>query len=63
MKEIGYVPKPPSLRRGPRRAKDTSFKTGNIAFLTSSESLGILSTSPIMAHVLHGIEEAWPPVA
>ncbi len=58
MKEIGYVPKPPSLRRGPRCAKDMSFKTGNIAFLTSSESLGILCTSPVMAHVLHGIEEA-----
>ncbi|MDB4516405.1 LacI family transcriptional regulator [Crocinitomicaceae bacterium] len=58
MNDIGYVPKPPSLRRGPRRARDTGFKTGNIAFLTSSESLKILTSSPIMANVVHGIEEA-----
>jgi LacI family transcriptional regulator len=58
MKEMGYVPKPPALRRGPRRARDAGFKTGNIAFLTSSESLKILSNSPIMSNVLHGIEEA-----
>ena len=38
--------------------KDTGFKTGNIAFLTSSESLKILPNSPIMANVVHGIEEA-----
>lgn len=58
MKEKGYVPKPPAMRRGPRRNKFAGFKTGNIAFLTSSESLKILSNSPIMANVLHGIEEA-----
>ena len=58
MKEVGYVPKPPSQRRGPRRAKNTDFKTGNIAFLTSSESLKVLFNSPIMANVVHGIEEA-----
>ena len=58
MKEMGYVPKPPAQRRGPRRARDTSFRTGNIAFLTSSESLKIVSNSPIMSNVLHGIEDA-----
>ena len=58
MKEVGYVPKPPSMRRGPRRVKDVSFKTGNIAFLTSSDSLQVLSKSPVMLDVLHGIEEA-----
>ena len=58
MEEVGYVPKPPSQRRGPRRVRDTDFKTGNVAFLTSSESLKILINSPIMAHVVHGIEEA-----
>lgn len=58
MKEMGYVPKPPAQRRGPRRARDIGFKTGNVAFLTSSESLKILTSSPIMANVLHGIEEA-----
>jgi DNA-binding LacI/PurR family transcriptional regulator len=58
MKKMGYVPKPPALRRGPRRVRDAGFKTGNIAFLTSSESLKILSSSPIMSNVLHGIEEA-----
>ncbi len=58
MKKMGYVPKPPALRRGPRRSRDVGFKTGNIAFLTSSESLKILANSPIMTHVVHGIEEA-----
>ena len=58
IKETGYVPKPPAKRPGPRRAKDTGFKTGNIAFLTSSENLKILINSPIMTNVLHGIEEA-----
>ena len=58
MEEVGYVPKPPSQRRGPRRVKNTEFKTGNIAFLTSSESLKVLINSPIMANVVHGIEEA-----
>lgn len=58
MKEMGYVPKPPAMRRGPRRHRDLGFKTGNIAFLTSSESLRILTNSPIMANVLYGIEEA-----
>ena len=58
MKESGYVPKPPSMRRGPRRAKEVHFKTGNIAFLTSSESLQILSKSPVMLDVLDGIEES-----
>jgi DNA-binding LacI/PurR family transcriptional regulator len=57
MKEVGYVPKPPSLRRGPRRSKDVNFKTGNVAFLASSESLRVLSRSPVMLDVLHGIEE------
>lgn len=55
--KTGYVPKPPTLRRGPRRARELGFKTGNIAFLTSSENLKILSQSPIMTEVLHGIEE------
>lgn len=58
IKETGYVPKPPSLRRGPRRARDIGFRTGNVAFLTSSESLRTLSQSPIMAEVLHGVEDA-----
>lgn len=58
MKEAGYTPKPPAMRRGPRRVRDSGFKTGNIAFLTSSESLKILANSPLMANVLHGIEEA-----
>lgn len=58
MKEAGYVPKPPSLRRGPRRTKDIGFKTGNIAFLATSESLKVLSNSPVMHDVVHGIEEA-----
>jgi len=58
MKQKGYVPKPPSLRRGPRRMREVGFKTGNIAFLTSSDSLRILSSSPVMLDVVHGIEQA-----
>ena len=57
MKKVGYVPKPPSLRRGPRRSRDAKFKTGNIAFLTSHQSLQVLSRSPVMLDVLNGIEE------
>ncbi|HHH76078.1 MAG TPA: LacI family transcriptional regulator [Phycisphaerae bacterium] len=58
IKETGYVPKPPAKRPGPRRIREAGFKTGNIAFLTSSENLKILINSPIMTNVLHGIEEA-----
>ena len=58
MKKIGYIPKPPSMRRGPRRTKDVGFKTGNIAFLASSDNLKVLSNSPVMHDVVHGIEEA-----
>lgn len=58
MKQMGYIPKPPSLRRGPRRIRDIVFKTGNVAFLASSNSLRVLSSSPVMQDVVHGIEEA-----
>lgn len=58
MKQVGYVPKPPSLRRGPRRVREIGFKTGNVAFLTSSDSLRVLSSSPVMLDVVRGIEEA-----
>ena len=58
MKKVGYVPKPPSLRRGPRRIKDVELRTGNVAFLASIESLKVLSSSPVMHDVVHGIEEA-----
>lgn len=58
IKQIGYVPKPPSMRRGPRRIRDIEFRTGNVAFLTSADSLRVLSSSPVMLDVLHGVEEA-----
>lgn len=58
IKQVGYVPKPPSLRRGPRRIRDIEFRTGNVAFLSSSDSLRVLSSSPVMLDVLHGVEEA-----
>jgi len=58
MKKVGYVPKPPSLRRGPRRMKDAGLRTGNVAFLASSENLKVLSSSPVIHDVVHGIEEA-----
>ena len=58
MEEVGYVPQPPSMRRGPRRTEELSFKTGNVAFLTLSKSLEILTKSPVMLSVLNGIDEA-----
>jgi DNA-binding LacI/PurR family transcriptional regulator len=57
MKKIGYVPKPPHLRRGPRSSSCQGFMTKNIAFLTVSENLRILSTSPFLIDLIHGIEE------
>ncbi len=57
IKQVGYVPKPPSLRRGPRRIRDIAFRTGNVAFLASADSLRVLSSSPVMLDVLHGIEQ------
>lgn len=57
MKQIGYVPKPPHLRRGPRFSSGHGFKTQNIAFLTVADNLRILSTSPFLVDLIHGIEE------
>jgi DNA-binding LacI/PurR family transcriptional regulator len=57
MKKIGYVPKPPHLRRGPRFSSSHGFTTQNIAFLTVAENLRILSTSPFLVDLIHGIEE------
>lgn len=57
MKKIGYVPKPPYLRRGPAINSHRGFVTGNIAFLTVSENLRVLSTSPFLIDLIHGIEE------
>jgi hypothetical protein len=37
--------------------KDVNFKTGNEAVWVSSESLRVLSRSPVMLDVLHGLEE------
>ena len=58
MEQVGYVPKPKSQRRGPKRTSSKGFKTGNVAFLTSSEGFHILGYSPVMMNVVHGIEEA-----
>lgn len=59
MESEGYTPKAPGLRRGPRRFDRVGFKTGNIAFLTSYEfGSKVISASPIMNHVLHGLEES-----
>lgn len=56
MKEIGYAPKPPHLRRGPVSNSHREFGTGNIAFLTVSENLRVLTTSPFLINLIHGIE-------
>lgn len=57
MQMVGYIPKPPEQRRGPRRDRCLGFKTGNVAFITSAKGLHILGNSPIMVNVMHGIEE------
>ncbi len=57
IQSIGYIPKPPEQRRGPRRSKTSGFKTGNVAFLTSAMGLHILGGSPLMMRVIQGIEE------
>lgn len=57
MDEIGYIPKPKSLRRGPKRSFLNGFKTGNVAFLTSAEGFHILGYSPLMMNVIRGIED------
>ncbi len=55
---IGYVPKPPHLRRGPVNNLSRDFKTKNLAFLTVSETIQILRTSPFLIDLVHGIEQA-----
>jgi LacI family transcriptional regulator len=57
MEMVGYVPKPPEQRRGPRRSQAAGFKTGNVAFITSAQGLHILGGSPVMMSVVRGIEE------
>lgn len=57
MRELGYTPKPPHLRRGPAFNSHRKFETGNIALLTVSENLRVLSTSPFLIDLIHGIEE------
>ncbi len=54
---VGYVPKPPEQRRGPRRSQARGFKSGNVAFITSAQGLHILGGSPVMMSVVRGIEE------
>lgn len=58
MDKLGYVPKPPHLRRGPTTSSSRTFKVKNLAFLTVSENTRILSTSPFLIDLVHGIEEA-----
>jgi len=57
MDQVGYVPKPKSLRRGPKKSFLRGFKTGNVAFLTSAEGFHILGYSPFMMNVIRGIED------
>ena len=59
MKQVGYTPKPPDQRRGPRRSRPTEIKTGNIAFLTAHEGgFRVISNSPVINSVFHGVEES-----
>ena len=59
MKQVGYIPKPPEKRRGPRRSINLGIKTGNIAFLAAhEEGLRVISASPVMNSVFHGVEES-----
>ena len=57
MMSVGYTPKPPEQRRGPRKSQASGFKTGNVAFITSAQGLHILGGSPVMMSVVRGIEE------
>lgn len=58
MEKLGYVPKPPHLRRGPTNNTSRDFKTKNLAFLTVSETIRVLTTSPFLIDLVHGIEQA-----
>jgi DNA-binding LacI/PurR family transcriptional regulator len=58
MEKVGYVPKPPHLRRGPTNYPHRDFKTKNLAFLTVSNSIRILTSSPFLIDLVHGIEQA-----
>lgn len=58
MNKLGYVPKPPHLRRGPTTNTCRDFKSKNIAFLSVSQSTRVFSTSPFLIDLVHGIEEA-----
>ena len=59
MKKVGYIPKPPNQRRGPRRMSTSSITTGNVAFLTAhEEGFRVISSSPVMNSVFHGVEES-----
>ena len=54
---IGYIPKPPHLRRGPAGNLSRDFKTKNLAFLTVSDTIRVLTTSPFLIDLVHGIEK------
>lgn len=58
MEKLGYVPRPPHLRPGPASRLTHDFKTKNIAFLTVSRPLRILSVSPFLVDLVHGVEES-----
>jgi DNA-binding LacI/PurR family transcriptional regulator len=58
MDKLGYVPRPPHLRPGPPNHLTHDFTTKNLAFLTVSRPLRILSVSPFLIDLVHGIEEA-----
>jgi len=58
MKEVGYIPKPPDKRRGPKRLNNLGIKTGNVAFLAAyEEGFKVISSSPVINRVFHGVEE------
>lgn len=56
MEKIGYSPKPPHLRPGPRKTSKT-LKYGNIAFLSTSTGIRISRESPIMTDIMHTISD------
>ncbi|HBF34735.1 TPA: hypothetical protein DDW35_09240 [Candidatus Sumerlaeota bacterium] len=58
MREVGYVPKPPALRRGRKRVEDTPLKHGVVALLVHGKDLPIVMSSPIAGLVFHGVESA-----
>ncbi len=57
MEEIGYVPRPPEKRPGPRIKPEEKKRIGRMALLFMNMSSAVIR-SPLNTGLLHGVEEA-----